>query len=84
MEKIIMTMLISTRREVAVKVQEILTEYGCIIKTRLGVHDGVLDKCSEIGLVILELVGSDKEINELESKLSVIKGVSCKLVRLSF
>ncbi|HOV13733.1 MAG TPA: hypothetical protein PK771_05575 [Spirochaetota bacterium] len=78
-----MVVLISTRREVAVKVQQVLTDYGCIIKTRLGIHDGVLDKCSEVGLVMLELVGSEKEINELNDKLAIIKGVSAKLVKLS-
>ncbi len=83
MEKIVMVLLISTRRETAVKVQEILTEYGCIIKTRLGIHDGVLDKCSEVGLVILELVGDDKDIEGLQNKLSGIKGVTSKIVRLS-
>lgn len=83
MEKIIMAILISTRRDVAVRVQQILTDYGCIIKTRLGIHDGVLDKCSELGLVILELVGEEKEINELNSKLSEIKGVNAKLLKLS-
>jgi len=83
MEKNVMVVLISTRREVAVKVQQVLTDYGCIIKTRLGIHDGVLDKCSEVGLVMLELVGSEKEINELNDKLAIIKGVSAKLVKLS-
>lgn len=83
MQANVMAILISTRREVAVKVQEILTEFGCIIKTRLGIHDGVQDKCSEVGLVMLELVGTDKEINELNDKLSKVNGVNAKLVKLS-
>ena len=83
MQANVMAILISTRREVAVKVQEILTEFGCIIKTILGIHDGVQDKCSEVGLVMLELVGTDKEINELNDKLSKVNGVNAKLVKLS-
>lgn len=83
MEKSVLVILLSNRREVAVKVQQILTDYGCIIKTRLGIHDGVQDKCSEVGLVMLELVGSEKEVNELNDKLSELNGVSAKLVKLS-
>ncbi|HPO49073.1 MAG TPA: hypothetical protein PLO89_02010 [Spirochaetota bacterium] len=83
MEKSVLVILLSNRREVAVKVQQILTDCGCIIKTRLGIHDGVQDKCSEVGLVMLELVGSEKEINELNDKLSGLSGVSAKLVKLS-
>ncbi|OHD19380.1 MAG: hypothetical protein A2086_07000 [Spirochaetes bacterium GWD1_27_9] len=83
MEKTVLLVLLSHRRDEAVKVQQILTEYGCIIKTRLGIHDGVLDKCSEVGLLMLELVGDETEINKLNSSLQAIKGISAKLVKLS-
>lgn len=83
MEKTILLILLSNRRETAVKVQQILTDHGCIIKTRLGIHDGVLDKCSEVGLVMLELVGEQEEINELNNKLSGLNGVNAKLVKLT-
>jgi len=56
MEKTILLCLIDGRKKSAVNVQKILTEWGCLIKTRLGIHDGVLDNCSESGLIILELV----------------------------
>jgi hypothetical protein len=83
MSKSILSVLISNRKNVAPQVQKILTGWGCIIKTRLGIHDGVLDHCSDEGLLILELAGSDKQNKELARKLELVEGVSSKLVKLS-
>jgi len=83
MEKTILLCLIDGRKKSAVNVQKILTEWGCLIKTRLGIHDGVLDNCSESGLIILELVGEKEKKEDLAKKLSVLPGVTTKLVDLS-
>ncbi len=82
MKKTVLLILIGKRKEEAVKVQQILTAWGCIIKTRLGIHDGVLDNCSDEGLLILELYGTDEQKEELARKVSVLPGVSSKLVEL--
>ena len=82
MKKTIILVLIGKRKDEAVKVQQILTGWGCLIKTRLGIHDGVLDNCSDSGLVILEMVGSDEQNQEIARKLSVLPGVSSKLIEL--
>jgi len=82
MKKSILLILIGQRKEDAVKIQQILTAWGCIIKTRLGIHDGVLENCSDEGLLILELYGTDEQKQELTRKVSVLKGVSSKLVEL--
>ncbi len=78
----VVAMLISTRNETAVNVQKVLTAWGCMIKTRLGIHDGVLDKCSQTGLVLMEMVGEDAQIDEFVHKLNLVKGVSAKRVVL--
>ncbi|MFA4986957.1 MAG: hypothetical protein WC712_10265 [Candidatus Brocadiia bacterium] len=83
MEKTVMLILVNQRKEAADKVQKILTGWGCLIKTRLGIHDGVLDKCSESGLIILELVGEDAKKQELAHKLNLLPGVKANLVTLS-
>lgn len=83
MSKSILTVLISNRKSVASQVQKILTSWGCIIKTRLGIHDGVLDQCSDEGLLILELTGSDEQNKELSRKLELLNGVTSKLVKLT-
>lgn len=82
MEKNIILILIGKRKDTAVNVQKILTGWGCMIKTRLGIHDGVLDHCSENGLLMLEMVGDKAKIEELEQKLNVLPDVSAELVTL--
>ena len=56
--------------------QELLTKHGCIIKTRLGLHEAAGTMCSSKGLIILEFVsGSDNEVSELEAELNKLKNV---------
>lgn len=83
MKKTILLILIGNRKEEAVQVQKILTAWGCIIKTRLGIHDGVLDNCSEEGLLILELHGKEEDKQELARKVAVLPGVHSQLVELA-
>ncbi|MDD2998722.1 MAG: hypothetical protein EOM80_03705 [Erysipelotrichia bacterium] len=83
MERTIMAILVGKRKETAVNVQKILTGWGCMIKTRLGLHDGTLDNCAESGLIILELVGESEKKDELLRKLSLLEDVSAKLIKLS-
>jgi metal-responsive CopG/Arc/MetJ family transcriptional regulator len=66
------------RHSTANDVQNILTEYGCIIKTRIGLHDVHGDKCSPTGIIVLELHGEEKEIKKLISKLGSVKGLRLK------
>jgi hypothetical protein len=81
--KTILIILIGNRKQSAVKVQKILTAWGCNIKTRLGIHDGVLNDCSDQGLLILELVGTPEHKKEIARKVALIPGVSSQLVELS-
>lgn len=82
MKKVVLLVLIGKRKEAAVNLQKVLTAWGCIIKTRLGIHDGVLENCSEKGLLILELCGTNEQNHELARKIEVIKGVHSNLVEL--
>lgn len=74
----VMTVLTNRRIENVPEMQNILTKSGCIIKTRLGIHDAGEDFCSNEGLIILQLIGSDKEILELEENLNKIPGVKAR------
>ena len=58
---------VSNRIEEATKLQEILTKYGCLIKTRIGLHDMGEYKCLNYGIVLIQVV--DK-INEIYDELS--------------
>ena len=82
--KNVLLILVDHRKDAAVNVQKTLTAWGCLIKTRLGLHEGVQKDCSEHGLIICEMVGEDSQLEELKRKLELIKGVSAKLVTLKF
>ena len=78
----IMAVRLGQREKTAIEVQKVLTGWGCLIKTRLGIHDGVLDSCSNYGLIILELVGEREKHEELMNKLNVLPGVQAKYLSL--
>lgn len=82
MKKTILLLLVGNRKEDALKVQEILTEFGWLIKTRLGIHDGVMQNSSDSGLIVLEIVGTEEQNKEFASKFSAFSTVSTKLVDL--
>ena len=82
MEKSVLLVLVNNRKESAEKVQKILTGWGCYIKTRLGIHDGVMENCSDHGLIFLELAGEASKHEELKRKLKLIKGIDVNLVSL--
>lgn len=82
MLKNIVLISVQKRNFVSVQVQEVLTEFGCLIKTRLGIHGAESKSCSEKGLIILECVGPGKKISSLVKKLASIKGVNAKLTAI--
>lgn len=59
-------------------VQHLLTEYGCSIRTRLGLHEADTGFCSPNGLLLLEMTDDDTRCGELMSKLNAIEGVEVK------
>ncbi len=75
--KTVMAVSISKRIAEAVKVQQMLTKHGCIIRLRVGLHEAG-DVCADDGLVLLYLCGTKKEIAALKSDLNKIKGVKAK------
>ncbi len=60
--------------------QKVFTEYGCNIKTRVGLHDVAGDFCAPGGVCILELVGPDGITGEIAGRLAAITGVDTKTV----
>lgn len=47
--------------------QETLTKFGCIIKTRLGLHDVLGEACSSSGIILLEVLDGNQKINFIEA-----------------
>jgi len=59
-------------------VQKILTDYGCNIRTRLGLHDVSKSVCSALGLLLLDTYEDEADILEMEKKLKKVTGLVVK------
>lgn len=76
-KRIIVGLHVSNRVEGAPRIQQILTEYGGNIRTRLGLHPTGSEESSS-GLILLETVGDELRIQEMENRLRSIEGVTVK------
>lgn len=66
---------VSQRTRHTAKVQRILSDFGCSIRTRLGLHDTGDGFCSPNGLILLELMD---RVSELTDALTAVPGVTVK------
>jgi hypothetical protein len=80
---VILGIHLDNRIKEAMDVQNLLTQYGCNIKTRIGLHEVAGDYCAGYGLILLEMIGEPKTIDELSAKLGAIKGVEVKQMAFS-
>lgn len=79
----IMAVKIEPRVKKAPEVQEVLTKYGCIIQTRIGLHEASQTSCSNSGLVLLNLIDNqDEEVNKLQKELNNVEGTVAKLLEI--
>ena len=65
---------VHNRVETAVYFQEIITLHGCVIKTRIGLHNIANGTCSPYGLILLE-IPNNKSAIEVEKDLLNIEDV---------
>lgn len=72
---IIVGVHITERVKHAGEIQKVFTEFGCQIRTRLGLHEADKGICSPNGLILLDMVDDDVQVASLKSKLSAIGGV---------
>ncbi len=56
-------------------IQKLFSEYGCNIKTRIGLHDVSENYCSPSGIILLEMVGDENVIEDLRNKLAALEGI---------
>ena len=71
----IVGILVHDRFKQAPKLQELFTQYGCNIKTRLGLHEVKDSFCAISGLVILELIGEKTKIEAFLTTLKEFKNL---------
>jgi hypothetical protein len=72
---IVLGVHITDRAQHVPRIQDLFTEYGCSIKTRLGLHTVSESFCSPNGLILLEMAGPEEPIFELMDKLRAIQGI---------
>ncbi len=77
-KRIILGVHVTGRVEHATEAQKIFTEYGCYIKTRIGLHEVDANLCSPAGVIILEVFGDESKADELAKKLNAVEGVEVK------
>lgn len=82
MEYLLVAIKVGKREDSAAKVQALLTEFGCNIKVRLGLHDLPEGACSPAGLIILQVTASEADLNRFVSNLNAIDDVSARSITL--
>ena len=78
-----MVILLKKRTDIATEVQNVLTNYGCIISARMGIHEAG-DDCKQHGMITIFLNGDENEIDNLEKELLEIKDVRLNKMKLNF
>jgi hypothetical protein len=59
-------------------IQDVLTKFGCSIRTRLGINVSSQLNLPDAGLILLELIGDIREMDKLENALKEIHQVQVK------
>jgi ACT domain-containing protein len=72
---IILGVHITDRLKNATEVQKVFTEYGCNIKTRIGLHEVNDNVCSPRGLVLIEFFGDEAQAATMMARLNEVAGV---------
>lgn len=76
MEFQIIGILIKEPEKLGVKLQELLSLYGCVIRNRLGLNrDGVAG-----GIIVLDLYGDQKQIDSFLTELDKLIGINYKQI----
>jgi hypothetical protein len=76
---VILAVHVTDRLKKVPSVQTTLTQYGDVIRTRLGLHEVSKDFSAPGGILILDIV-SDARARMLQKALDKIKGIETKLV----
>ncbi len=69
---------LNDRMTEASSIQQLLSEYGCNIRTRVGLHETSESACSPTGVILLEMVGEASICTELKNRLGAVEGVEVK------
>jgi hypothetical protein len=79
-----MAIRVDQRTEHAMAVQQLLTDFGCNIKTRVGFHEARKDFCGEDGIIVLHLCADDEgaAAETLKTELNGLPGVKATYITI--
>lgn len=78
----IMAIKLENRKDSATLVQNVLTRYGCFIKTRLGIpYHNEDESCANSGLIILEVI-NQKALFDLKNELLQIGDITLNIMEI--
>ena len=66
----------------ALNLQKTLTEYGCNIKLRVGLHETSEKYCSDDGVIMLQVCGEKSELEAMVAALNAVEGIRAKMLEL--
>ena len=76
---VVLAVHVTDRLKKVPSVQKILSQYGDVIRTRLGLHEVSKDFSAPGGILILDIVNEAKA-RQLQKTLDKINGIETKLV----
>ncbi len=79
---IVLGISVSHRRDVSAQIQDILTANGCKIHARLGLPLQDFNSCSEFGLIIIQLITTLEDANNVREQINQIEDVKADLMVL--
>jgi hypothetical protein len=77
-DHVVLGIHVTDRLRRAGEVQKVFTEFGCHIKTRLGLHEVAENDCAGEGVVLLEILGGPEVRKDMVQKLAAIEGIDVK------
>lgn len=83
MNTVILGLKTDNRSETALRIQKVLTKFGCFIRTRLGLHSPKSVDCTEYGLLLIEITNKEKSV-DIEQMLLEIDGVEIQRMEFKF
>ncbi len=82
-QHVIMVIRVSQRIPSAENLQKVLSEFGCAIRTRLGLHEaGAGDACAPDGLILLHLAKGAADLDDFLARLNALEGITAELVEI--
>jgi len=76
---VVLAVHVTDRLKKVPSVQKVLSEYGDVIRTRLGLHEVSKEFSAPGGILILDIV-TEAKARQLQKALDRIKGIETKLV----